>query len=300
MSSPAGVPDRNPVDYAPGRAARYVLLDTATMPIEDVPGNPGARRRTLLDVADAPGFVRIVYGPAGFADNVRALLAHGPHRHYHRSVTERHYVLGGDYPIWHWLDATPGGQLTRLHRHHYLENPPGTLHGIMPGSLPDTGYSILHWTNGRGTELFEPGADVETFTVPPDATVNPAALRAPILVHAEDIAWSAHRRLPQWKTRPLGAATGSCPVALLVNVPPATDTGAGVAALAGPGWLWLLVISGDLRLQASDAAGTKPLSLREGSFLAWSPGSSVTLERETPSRGGCVCLCVGHDLAGAA
>jgi hypothetical protein len=256
--------------------------------------------------------VRIVYGPPGFSGNVRSLLEHGPHRHYHRSVTERHYVLAGDYPIWHWTDATRAGEMTRLRRHHYLENPPGTLHGIMPGSVPETGYGIVHWTDGFGTELFEPGAETETITVEPDVTVNPSGLRSPVLFHAEELPWSTHGSVSDWRVRELGVETPTCAPARLVNIPPGVPVSANHAPLAGPRWQWLLVISGDLRMRATDTGNaTAPgaaepvangavVSLREGSFLAWRPGSNVQIDREQPSIGGCVALCVGHDLATAA
>jgi hypothetical protein len=283
----------------PSSSPAWFVLDTATMPFEEVPGNPGARRHTLLEVPEAPGFVRIVYGPPGFSSNVQSLLQHGPHRHYHRSVTERHYILAGDYPIWHWVDAAEG-HMTRLRRHHYLENPPRTVHGIMPGSVPQTGYGIVQWTDGFGTELFEPGADAETLTVPPEARLDPGELRRPILVHAEDLPWSAHASVGDWTIRELGAATPTCPPARLVNIPAHGAKPLRLAPMTSSRWLWLLIISGDLRVRARDATdggAGDALSLREGAFLAWRSGASVVVERERASGGGCVALCIGHDLA---
>jgi len=278
--------------------ATWFTLDTATMPLEEVPGNPGMGRRTLLEVSDSPGFARIVYGPAGFSSNVQSLLEHGVHRHYHRSVTERHYILAGDYPIWHWIDATREGALTRLRRHHYLENPPHTLHGIVPGSVPETGYGIVQWTDGFGTELFEPGADTETITVAPDTPVTPAELRQPICFHAEDRPWTAHASIEGWKVRELGAETPTCPAARLVNVPPDLPLSSAAAPppVTASRWQWLLLISGDLNVDVRAGADEKSLTLKEGGFLAWRQGAAIAIDPSGPSAGGAVVLCVGHDL----
>jgi hypothetical protein len=192
--------------------------------------------------------------------------------------------------------------MTRLRRHHYLENPPGTLHGIVPGSVPETGYGIVHWTDGFGTELFEPGAETETVTIEPELTVNPPGLRRPVLFHAEDLPWSPHASESGWRVRELGVETATCAPARLVNIPPGQPVAAEHAPLTGRRWQWLLIISGDLRMRALDTPLGKysTLSLREGSFLAWRPGSSVQVDPGQPSSGGCVALCVGHDLATAA
>jgi hypothetical protein len=271
----------------------WFTLDTTTLPLEDVPGNPGARRHTLLEVPGTPGFVRIDYGPPGFPDNVRALLEHGVHRHYHRSVTERHYILAGDYPIWHWRDLATEGALTRLRRHHYLENPPYTVHGIVPGSVPQTGYAILQWTDGYGTDLFEPGAKTETITVSPDAAAHPDDLSAPICFHADERPWLPHASVAGWQIRELGVEMPGCPAARLVNIAAGAARPPARTGLRTAGWKWLLVISGDLRL----AAGSETRELHEGTFLAWRADTTVELDRDRPSRAGAVVLCVGHDLA---
>src|SRR3546814_16230263 len=100
------------------------------MPTEEDPRNPGKRTQLLLPREDAGGgVVRISHWPAGFTEGIRQMATNG-HRHYHRSVNERHYVLGGDWTALYWPDQTGGAVASRLTRHHSLEHPPMALHGI--------------------------------------------------------------------------------------------------------------------------------------------------------------------------
>src|SRR3546814_17906631 len=87
----------------------FFLIDTDAMPTEEDPRNPGKRTQLLLPREDAGGgVVRISHWPAGFTEGIRQMATNG-HRHSHRSVTERHYVLGGALNDHSWAAQTSGG-----------------------------------------------------------------------------------------------------------------------------------------------------------------------------------------------
>src|SRR3546814_3756747 len=71
----------------------FFLIDTDAMPTEEDPRNPGKRTQLLLPREDAGGgVVRISHWPAGFTEGIRQMATNG-HRHYHRSVNGRQYML---------------------------------------------------------------------------------------------------------------------------------------------------------------------------------------------------------------
>ncbi|WP_174278225.1 hypothetical protein [Sphingomonas bacterium] len=278
----------------------YILLDTSTMPVTDVADHPGARVQTLLRDEDYPGAVEINFGPSGFTDRIRELLGHGPHRHYHRSVNERHYVLEGDYPIFHWKDPANEGALTRLHRHHYLENPPMTLHGITGDTVPELGWKHLRWSDGLGTDIYEPGAAEETLEVAFSRPYPEVPFADPILVHAEDLPWQPSPVRPGWRTKQLTRGVNSARAATLVSIPAGSSDRIEITPPDQGETSWLFVISGDLALEIVTPDGASPAKLREGGFLAWAEGSAPRSSGASLSDGGCVLLCVGHALGAVA
>ncbi len=281
-----------------------VLIDTNTLPREKVAGHPGAERQVLLAGDDEHGQVTLLYGPPGFTPLLRELLANGPHRHYHASVNERHYVLGGDYPVMHWSRPDAEPTLTRLVRHDYLENPPLTLHGISLDATPRAASKILQWTDGPGTMLFEPGAETETVEVPIGATPD-AAFRDPVRARPDTLAWQAHRTHSGWRVGPLSGPAAHAPPVSLVDVPAGTDIRVESFS-GGDRTLWLFVVAGDLELSPCSPA-SRGHRLTEGCFFAWSgalssaigaaPGDAALRVR---SDGGCVVLCTGHQLGASA
>ena len=108
----------------------FTFADTTTMPFDELPTNPGLKFQLLWKDPPTGSTVQMSYGPPGFSSTIVEMLSHGPHRHYHRNVNERHYILGGDYPIWHWPNDRDEGTMTILRRHTFLENPAKTLHGL--------------------------------------------------------------------------------------------------------------------------------------------------------------------------
>jgi len=273
----------------------HVLIDTDTMPVEDDPRNPGKKTQLLLSGEDTGGgVVRISYWPAGFTEKIRAMSDKG-HRHYHRSVNERHYVLGGDWTSLYWPDPAAAPEATRLFRHHYLENPPMTLHGIRRDLGPETGTKFLVWTSGPGTDVHEPEAKFESIDVEFDGKVPPGIGLSPIMFNARDKPWSPHPEQDGWLIKELSPPLDSLPGVALVNIP--AGSRATIAATAPEKDLfqrWLYLISGDLSVEVKD--GEAPAALTENCFLAWRSSAAIVSADRVVSEGGCVALCVGHVL----
>jgi hypothetical protein len=274
----------------------YLHLDTMTMPVE---GDLSMGRHQLLWEDPATGAtVQMTYGSPGFSPKVVELLAHGAHRHYHNTVIERHYVLGGDYPVWHWSDLEDEGKLSILRRHTYLENPPKTLHGIRPETLPKIASQILVWNNGSGTSVFEADAPKETIEVPLQGHATPKiGWDSPRLLIMDDLPWRAHPRIKGWKIKKVASPAKDLPPVVLVNIPADSKGGAKPPSFPGAPRYWIFVLSGDLSVNLSSAGQASELSLREGHFLAWPKETTLSYRKESISDGGCVCICVGHDLA---
>ncbi len=279
-------------------SSAYRHLDTNTMPSVGGAGGEGARQQ-LLWRDDATGAtVAINYGPAGFSSKLRELLDQGEHRHYHDTVNERHYILGGDYRIWHYADTESEPTETFLRRHTYLENPPRTLHGSRPHSRPDYATTLLVWNNGCGTSIFDPASRDETPHVPfgqPWPKVNHWS--KPIIHHTMEMPWTAHPAQPGWKMKFLSGAVERQAPAMLVSLPP--DAGVtGAPKIPGAALRWLYLLSGDLSVTMTAGGKTETINLKEGHFLHWEKDAVLSFGPGAVSDGGCVSICVGHDLAG--
>lgn len=280
--------------------ADYVLIDTDTMPTEEDPRNPGKKTQLLLSREDTGGgVVRISHWPAGFTEKIRAMADKG-HRHYHRSVNERHYVLGGDWTSLYWPDRESGPEATRLVRHHYLENPPMTLHGIRRDLGPETGTKFLVWTSGPGTDVHEPEAKFESIDVEFHDRVPDGIGLSPIMFNARDKAWSSHPEQQGWLVKELSPALEDLPGVTLVNIPAGARAPIQVPSPAGDKFRrWLYVISGDLSVDVESKNGAVPIAMTENGFFAWRETARIASVDRVVSEGGCVALCVGHVLGSA-
>ena len=217
----------------------------------------------------------------------------------HNSVNERHYALGGDYPVWHWSDLEDDGKLTILRRHTYLENPPKTLHGIRPETRPKIASQMLVWNNGSGTSVFEADAPKETVEVPlgGHATID-SDWNSPRLRIMDDLPWRPHSRIKVWKIKKVASRAKDLSPVVLVNIPMDFSGGAKPPPVTGAPGCWLFVLSGDLSVSLSSATQASQLRLREGHFLSWPKDTILSYPtKKSISDGGCVVLCVGHDLA---
>lgn len=280
------------------KATTFSHLDTTTMPFEESAANPGAKYQVLLQDEATGSTVQMSYGPAGFSPKVVEVLSQGPHRHYHNSITERHYILGGDYPVWHWSNEHDEGKLTILRRHTFLENPPKTLHGIRPETKPEIATQMLVWNTGSGTNIFDKAAEKETIEVPLDCLPMPdVEWGSPRLLSTKDMAWQPHPRIDRWKIKGIAPGAKDSPPVVLVNIPPESRAGPDAPDLRGADRCWLFVLSGDLSPTIKGTDGASQLALQEGHFLAWPGSTSLAYPTGPLSSGGCLSLCVGHDLA---
>lgn len=277
----------------------HVLIDTDTMPTEEDPRNPGKRTQLLLSREDTGGgVVRISHWPAGFTDKIRN-MATGGHRHYHRSVNERHYVLGGDWTALYWPDPKGGPVPTRITRNHYLENPPKALHGINRDLGPETGTKFLVWTSGPGTDVYEPEAATESFDVAFEGEVPAEVDSVPILFNAKDRPWQPHPQQSGWLVKPLSPDQDALPGVTLVNIPAGARASVHVPSPAGEVKRWLFLTSGDLTLDVRGKGGVTPAEMHENAFLAWRDRAEIVSRDRVISQGGCVAICVGHVLGDA-
>ncbi len=288
-------------------ASMFECMDTNAAPWEDNPGIPGFKRRLLfLDEAKRTE-VRMDYVPSGIVPGELEL----PHRHYHNSVTERAYTLFGDFP--HWEFSSPEdreGELIVFRRHLFMDRPPKSIHGLLPEPVSETGAVILYWNTGPGTGVAEPEAPRETVTVPFNdstdfvradfdsddfARVDFSAAR---IFDSGDVVWRAHPHAAGWKFKPLAEAVERSGAVCLVHIPAdwaGPERPSGISGGETPPWLF--VVSGDIRLQISGNGAQNDLHLQEGAFLLWRSGAEMRLPDGPVSDGGCVALCIGHDLA---
>ncbi|MXW46380.1 MAG: hypothetical protein F4X06_02660 [Gammaproteobacteria bacterium] len=277
--------------------AAFTFIDTNAVPWEDNPGIPGFKRRLLVFDDAARSEIRMDYVPPGAIPRVIEL----PHRHYHRTVSERAYALAGDFP--HWEFSSTGdhvGEMILFRRHLFMDRPPRTIHGLMPEPLSETGCVLLYWNTGPGTGVAEPEAPRESVELPFDdsADADHTDFSDARLFDTAEVAWQEHVSAPGWKRKPLADAVENSGAVSLVHVP-ADWSGSSepVRASAEAPSPWLFVIAGDLRIQLAEKGARRELALREGAFLIWRAGASLGVPADAVSDGGCTVLCVGHDLA---
>ena len=142
---------------------RTRLLDTREMEWEDDPEIGRIKVLARFDGGE-PSIFLLWLPPDARADDL-------PHRHYHRSVAEHHFVLEGEQPTWIYDDAGQGegdGHAFLLRAGHYLGREPGPdgIHGREPSAASLTGCVMLVWRSGPGNFIREPRAGEETVDVP--------------------------------------------------------------------------------------------------------------------------------------
>ena len=277
----------------------FSLIDTNAVPWEHNPGIPGFKRRLLVFDDATRSEVRMDYVPPGAIPEVLEL----PHRHYHRTVTERAYALAGDFPHWEFSSTRDHeGEMIVFRRHLFMDRPPKSIHGLMPEPLSETGCVLLYWNTGPGTGVAEPDAPVESVELAFDDSADDdrTDFSDARLFDTGEVAWLEHPSVAGWKAKPLAEAVENSGAVSLVHIP-ADWTGSqqpfGIRGDESPPWLF--VVSGDVRLQVSEDGARHNLDLHEGAFLLWRSAAELSVPAQSVSAGGCVALCVGHDLAQA-
>jgi len=143
------------------------LLDTRAMAWEPMPGIRGARWKVLSRDDAGEAAVSIIWmaprEPGG-----------GHERHYHRTVHERGFCLGGELPMREFASVEDDlGERVRFHEGVYMDRRPGSVHGVDATRGTATGFTFLEWRSGPKTYLFED--DVETETTILEAAPPPSA-----------------------------------------------------------------------------------------------------------------------------
>ena len=273
------------------------FIDTNAVPWEHNPGIPGFKRRLLFRDDALGAEIRMDYVPPDVVPGGLEL----PHRHYHRTVTERAYTLSGDFPHWEFSSIEDhDGELIVFRRHLFMDRPPKSIHGLLAEPISQTGAVILYWNTGPGTGVAEPDAPRETVTLPFDESAE--KLRTDFadarIFDSSEVAWREHPSAAGWKLKPLAEAVENSGAVSLAHVP-ADWTGAlePVTAQGNGPSPWLFVVAGDLRLHLAENGARRELALREGAFLLWRSGAALGVPSASASDGGCTVLCVGHDLS---
>lgn len=138
------------------------LLDTRAMPWEPHDGIPGASVRVLTRAPEGHTDTVILQLPPLPAD-----LAAEPHRHFHRTVHELGYVLGGELPMREYASEDDDvGVRVRFHEGCFMDRAPGSVHGLDPSRATVPGFTFLEWRDGPGTYLHEAGMETETVVLP--------------------------------------------------------------------------------------------------------------------------------------
>ena len=279
-------------------AGSFSLINSEAMAWEGNPGIPGFKRRLLFRDDAIGAEVRMDYVPPGIVPGELEL----PHRHYHKSVTERAYTLSGDFPHWEFSSVEDhAGELIVFRRHLFMDRPPRSIHGLLAEPVSEAGAVVLYWNTGPGTGVAEPEAPIETVTLPFDGRAE--KLRTDFsdarIFDSGTVAWRAHPSVPGWKFKPLAEAVENSGAVCLVHIPADwTGSPGPVEAQGAAPSPWLFVVAGDLNLYLAENGARRELALREGAFLMWRSATALAVPPESASDGGCTVLCIGHDLSG--
>lgn len=282
-------------------------FDTRAMRWEEFPAIAGTKVKVLTrDDAGHPSTF-IQWLPPGELEGVAL-----PHRHFHRTVTEYAYVLSGDLPHWEYGSAEEEhGQLVVFREGYFMERRPGSIHGLEPGPVSETGVTILFWRDGTGTMVDEPDFAQETEELsfsagwqPPATPPEPLAPQAGgVVLERPDVRILDTREM-EWedwggetgmKARILSRLPDGNPATMLVWLPPGELQGIDLPArhyhrtvtersfmLAGelPHWEYR---------SADDKVGELVI-VRPGYFMERLPGSVHGLEPGPTSQTGALYL----------
>jgi hypothetical protein len=273
------------------RIFMHTLVDARLAPWEPDPGIPGFKQQILHEDVVRESVIKRWHVPPGWGDEI---LQGQPHRHFHRSVTERSYHLFGDFPHWEFENAADEtGTMLTFRPGYFMDRPPGSLHGLMPGEVSESGSVILYWNTGPGTSVNEPKAAEETIDVPfgPEARLTRQQFEAATIFDSATHPWTSSKTAG-WKTKLLAAAGNEQPAISLIAVPLNAIPESKIIQSDPVDYSWIYVLNGDLQL----AIGDEVFDLVEDCFLGWDSDSSPQWTKGPPSNGGCVVLCSGHAL----
>lgn len=270
------------------------VVATSQVPWREEPNIAGFRSKTLFVNSPSGASANLYWVPP---DHGVQVMFRRPTRHFHRTVVERSFALGGDYPHWEFRnpdDTT--GELIVFRRGTFMDRPPLSLHGLQPEPRSQVGATVLNWDTGGGVGLDDPRAKDETVTVPfRDYERYNIPFTSPRIFRHDEQPWRAHPRVSGWKAKALAPRHGTAAEVALVALP--ADA---VSKQAVPGTherRWLFVVSGSLRVAIADADGEHRYELTEEDFLEWFQPAKLRFDHGTISDVGAVVLCIGHQLS---
>jgi quercetin dioxygenase-like cupin family protein len=279
--------------------ASYELIDTQELPWEVDPDVPGFFRRVLYLDTDTDAEAKQWYLPPGWGSDVHD---HFPHRHYHATVTERAFVFSGDLPHWEYDDGPTQtkGEMVLFRRGWFMDRPPRSIHGIDAAPVSQTGCHLIYWNTGGGCGIRSPLATAETLDVPFEGDLEALGddFTAARVFDTQGVAWENHPTMTGWKRKVLAEAGHGATRDVILHLPP--DWKSDSLPLKGkpaPHRSWLYVLGGDLTLTVfPDRGKAETVSVHEGSYLAWEPGTSLGWTERPKSDIGCTILCIGNEL----
>lgn len=282
----------------------YRLLQTDRVPLEEMTGIPGFKRRRLRLDEKTGATVEVQYAPPGFDELVRYLnLEKGAwSAHYHRTVTERHYFLSGDFPAFEWVGPEASPQLFVHEAHSFLDRPPFSIHGSMEGYVSKSGSEYLVWNTGPGTSIKDPEAVTETISLPGEIPVGDQQVPfvSPTIIQADQEHGEAFPYLPQIRRVVLAKEIEHSPQTDLWIIPQGTVPARKLVSRAGD-IRWLYILEGDLELKLRTVDQLHQLNMTRGSFLDLSRPADLVIDSDAPlSHGGCKAITVGIDFTDAA
>jgi len=268
--------------------------DMRTMDWGTFPGLGGGLVKVMhVDEENVP-YVMAVWMPPG------ELPVEYPHRHYHASVYEHAYHLGGDLPHGEWSGPDDDHELVIFREGYFLDRKPGSIHGL-DRMYSDTGAIVLSWRSGTGNWVDEPDAPTETLNVDIDTDafvsktgdqVTRGAARTGVVLDRSGARVLDTREM-DWDPLGDGAARvrvltrdhAGEPTVRIVFLPPGEES---VLALAtGPeDHEFATVLEGEYTVPGADG----PLRIKEGYFMNRAPGAPQGLVAAGPSVTGAVVL----------
>jgi mannose-6-phosphate isomerase-like protein (cupin superfamily) len=147
------------------RSDLTTVIDTRDMPWLTFEGMGGSSMKPLAFFEDGSVEVMLGWIPPGKAQSIPKL----PDRHYHRSVAEYFYLLGGEVYTWDYRNEDdPDGVLVHYRPDYYLDRQPGPegIHGLEDGPVASCGTLFLNWRTGVGIWAGEPEFADESVSVP--------------------------------------------------------------------------------------------------------------------------------------
>jgi hypothetical protein len=268
----------------------------------------GSSMKPLAFFDDGSPEVMLGWIPPGKAQSIPQL----PDRHYHRSVAEYFYLLGGEVYTWDYRDESdPDGVLIHYRPDYYLDRQPGPqgIHGLEDGPVATCGTLFLNWRTGVGIWAGEPEFADESVSVPypPDkSTMVTDPLMASVdgtglvystptvrLLDTRAMGWEPYPDLgPRASHKVLSMHANGEPKVMVLAVSASEVPVTGVMRHNARETFY--VLSGELPIREygsdPDSDDVQTVMLKAGYFVDRKPGSRHEIVSDIPCAGDAVLL----------